>query len=297
MKVIFSFQNNSFRPQKQKLAFGAGLTPKMMREIKQTDPLEISRRFARKNIPATFNGDQTLAWLCGKCADIIEYLKRFGHEWHLPTEIGIEDFVNLNVDDIAMTGFCNPAPTFLRKNSTLVTPAKAIFFNTFETVRKQIPKDRQWLYDWRNINAIADENYANKYFSTGHFLTDILHEFIHPAHESRMQSRLSGKEVIERIKLAKSEQKAEEYRIKYGDRISQICNYALENPLEAIACDMTRVIVDSLNPETLMPTKNPFIGTPYENLSFWQRVNIPDYPDSERPLQEILRRFWNGQFE
>ena len=52
-----------------------------------------------------------------------------------------------------------------------------------------------------------------------------------------------------------------------------------------------------LDKETLMPTKNPFKGTPYEKLSFWQRVNIPNCSDDERSLNEILRNFWNGKFE
>lgn len=59
---------------------------------------------------------------------------------------------------------------------------------------------------------------------------------------------------------------------------------------------MTRSVVSCLDKDTLMLTRNPFIGTPYENLSFWQRVNVSDYSDEDRPLKEILRRFWNGKF-
>ncbi len=93
------------------------------------------------------------------------------------------------------------------------------------------------------------------------------------------------------------ESQIEEYQKKYGKKLSQICNYALKNPFEAVACDISRVIADSLDKNTLMPIRNPFIGTPYEKLSFWQRVNIPKYSDEERPLKEILRNFWNGKFE
>ncbi len=70
------------------------------------------------------------------------------------------------------------------------------------------------------------------------------------------------------------------------------------NPLEAVACDMAKVIVDSLDAKTLMPTKNPFIGTSYEKLSFWQRVNLPTHDKDEvLSLHEILRNFWNGKFD
>jgi hypothetical protein len=60
---------------------------------------------------------------------------------------------------------------------------------------------------------------------------------------------------------------------------------------------MSRLIADSLDKTTLKPIKNPFKNTPYENLSFWQRRNIPKYSDEDRPLNEILRNFWNGKFD
>ena len=60
---------------------------------------------------------------------------------------------------------------------------------------------------------------------------------------------------------------------------------------------MSRTIIDSLNKTTLAPARNPFTNTPYETLSFWRRVNNPQYSDETRPLHEILRNFWDGKFD
>ena len=88
-------------------------------------------------------------------------------------------------------------------------------------------------------------------------------------------------------------------REKYGDRVKQICDYALQNQLEAVACDMSKTITESLDKNTIHPNKQPFIDTAFEKLFFWQpkRIKIPVYSDEERPLIEIIRSFWNGDFQ
>ena len=60
---------------------------------------------------------------------------------------------------------------------------------------------------------------------------------------------------------------------------------------------MSRIIANSLDKETLMPTKNPFINTPYEKFYFWQSKKTPIYQEKDRALNEILRNFWNGKFD
>lgn len=299
MKILFSSQKpHQSNPQKQNIAFEAGLTLKMMEEIQQADVLAISSRLAKKGIPTDFKGNKVIAWCCNKTVEILEQLnKKTGRKFVLPRGIYVEDFEKLNIEDKNTIGFCNLARTNLIKNSKEEIPAKIIYFDTLMQKRTNASSEMQWLYDWDNINLISDYRYATKQTGTDSFLDIFLHEVSHNVHLDKLLQRYNGKIVRQKILSAKDEKQVAEYQKKYGARISQICNYALTDPLEAVACDMSKIIANALDKETLIPLKNPFIGTPYENLSFWQRVNIPDCSDEERPLNEILRRFWNGKFD
>lgn len=300
MKVVFSFQkNNSLKPQKQNAVFGAGLTPKIAQEIQQVDDLAISNRLAKKGIPTEFKGNKVVAWCCDKTVEIFEQLNEKYHtRLALPKGIYVDDFEKLNVDDVNATGFCNLFPTDkFKKNSNEFVPGDVIFFNSFETFKNQFPIEWQVLHNWNKINTIADAQYVTKYSSTNHFLDVFIHEFSHSTHEERLRKKIGGEVLEVKIDSVKTAKNIEEYKQKYGEKISQICKYALTNPLEAVACDMSRIITSCLDGNTLMPRKNPFIGTPYERLSLWKRVNIPYYVDEQRPLIEILRNFWNGNFD
>lgn len=299
MKIVFSFQkDNLSKPQKQNIAFGAGLTPKMMQEIQQVDVLEISKKLAKKGIPTDFNGNKVIAWCCDKTVEIFEQLnKKFGQKLALPKGIFVEDFGKLNVEKPDYISFSNFAPTKLKKDSEEIISPMSLFFNTFETFKKDVDNKHLWFYDWNNIDEISNFHYWAKNSSNNFFLDTFLHEFAHVAHEDRLLDKIGGQALIDKLNKCKDPICAEKFKNKYGKKLSWICDYAQSDPFESIACDIPKRIVDSLDKETLMPTRNPFIDTPYENLSFWQRMKIPNYPDKDRPLKEILRNFWNGKFD
>lgn len=304
MKVAFLPPNNNFNSSKNQhtnVNFEAGLTPKMMQEIQQADVLEISARLAKKGIPTNFKGNRAIAWCSEKALRIIEQLnERFDAKLAMPKGVFVEDFAELNLPDTEKSsyGFCNFRPTKLKKNSDEIVPAETVFFNSFDTFNSQVPPCMRLVaHDWNFINTIADFQYWTKASSTDHFLDLFMHEFSHVPHIDRMLQRFGGKTSAKKIDQIKSAEYKEEYKRKYGSKISQICDYALEAPPEAVACDMSRIIAECLDKETLMPTRNPFIGTPYERLSLLQRINIPYYSDEQRPLPEILRNFWNGNFD
>lgn len=284
MKVIFSFQNNNYsKPQNFQVNFEAGLTPKMIQEIQRADVLEISSNLAKKGILTDFQENKIVAWGCEKTVDIFEQLnKKYKLKLALPKGIYVKDF-NLLHENPNVLGTCNMLPSKLIKNSDERIPERTIFFNS--------------LHNWENIDKISDNDYARGLSSTPHFLNFGLHEAIHSSHEYRLLEKQGADILAKELRLYKKEKQIIEFQRKYGERISQICNSAQADPFEAIACDIPRVIINALDEETLLPTKNPFIGTPYENLSFWQRVDMPNYSDQERPLNEILRNFWNGKFE
>lgn len=299
MKVVFSFQkNNSVKSQKQNIEFGAGLTPKMMQEIQKADAFEISNRLTKKGIPADFKGNKVIAWCCDKTVKVFEQLnKKYHAKLALPKGIFVEDFKNLKIDNSNIPGFCNPTSTKLKNNSNEIIDPQTIFFNNYESILKDISNEVKHYYDWNYIDEIADYDFSNKGSSTNHFLYYFLHEFSHASHENRLLKKIGGQAFDEKIDSVRSKEQIEDYHKKYGQKISIICNNALDDPFEAIACDMPRIIASSLDQETLIPAGNPFIGTPYENLSFWQRVNLtPHDKNEEISLHEILRNFWNGKF-
>lgn len=298
MKILFACQNNNSN-QPPKIVFGAGLTRVLEKEILNTDVLEISDRLAQKGIPTDFNGNPVIAWGSAKTIELFERLnKNYKLKLALPKGIYAKDFRELNTDEPEAMGICNFFDTELIKGSKTRIPGQTVFFNTFETAINNTPPEHRWLLNWLNINRISDYLYQTKHLSTDHFLGVFIHEFTHNSHESNAFDKLGNWDmVLEKFRTVKESENIEEFKRKYGQKISQICEYALTNPLEAVACDFSKVVADSLDPQTLLPTRNPFIGTPYENLSFWQMVKIPNCSDDERPLQEILRRFWNGKFD
>lgn len=264
------------------MSFKAGLTAKMLAELKQVNTLEISDKLIKQGIPSDFRNNKIIAWSCDKTIEIFQQLnKKFGQKLSLPKGFYVEDFTKLNVENQRALSTCNLRPTELIKNSSEPVPSRTIFFNT--------------LHNWDNIDSISDINYANRCFSTDSFLYVFLHEFSHVVHEDRLLNKLGGKKLSKELEKLNNEEQLQAYRRKYGARVEQICNYAMNTPLDAIACDLPRVIAPCLEAETLSPTKNPFIGTPYEKLHFWQRTqkNL----DNNDSLNEILRNFWNGKFD
>lgn len=297
MKIIFAYPHNN-SPKPENIVFGAGLTREIGREMRNVNVLEISDRLTQKGIPTDFKGNKVIAWCSAKTIEVFQQLnKNFQTHLALPKGIYVEDFAGLNVDSQTMPGFCNLQPVKLIKGSSEIIPSRTVFFNTFETAKKQLPPEAQWLFDWNYINEIADVNYAAKQSSTGHFLYFFMHELSHVAHEDRLLNKLGGQALAKRIEFVKNAKQIEEYQKKYGHKISQICKYALTDQFEAIGCDIPKRIANILDNGTLIPIKNPFLGTPYERLSLRQRINIPFYSDEERPLDEILRNFWNGKFK
>lgn len=271
------------------ISFKAGLTPKIMKDIQAVNPTEISQYLSNKEIVTNFQDNKIIAWCCAKVVEIIEYINNhYNQKLSLPKGIFVENFNNLKIPSTNIFGFCNLQPVKLYHNNEVI-PSRVLFFNSFKN------KNDSHL-NWNNLDTISDNRFLEKQSGTDYFLDIFLHEFFHASHEDRLINKLGSRKLAKLFKLLNDDKFIEEYPKKFGLKISQICDYALINPMEAVACDMSRITVNSLNKETLLPESNPFIGTPYEKLSFWKRINIPYYQLEEKPLIEILRDFWNGKF-
>jgi len=282
LQAIFPHINNNHqRIQKQSnVNFKAGLTPKIMQEINKTDVMELSRKLTQKGIPNDFKGNKILAWCCDKTVDIFQQLnQRFGLNLTLPKEIYVEDFRKLNVDNPQMYGFCNLAPFELRKGSSKTVPSRVIFLND--------------LHRWENIDSISNRRYKEKFASTDFFLDIPFHEFIHSAQENRLLDLYDGEILLEKLQSLKDSKQIARYQEKYGAKVSKISKYALNDPMDAVACDLSRRIANSIDRGNLTPIKNPFAGIPYQdNLSSFQKLQL-----KLSPLNNALRDFWNGNFE
>lgn len=283
-----------------KPSFSAGMSSKIAKEIQNVDPVMISKTLAKKGISTEFDNNQTIAWCCNKVVEIFEYLnQKHNTNLALPNGIIVTDFEKLNMENKKAYGFCNLRPYEMFNNSDRVVPSRVLFFNNFKSLTNNISEEKRLVYNWDNIDAISDFGFIMNRTPTDFFLDVFFHEFAHSAHETRLLNKLGAKKLAEKFDILDTKESLNQYRAKYGDRIKGICGYALNSPLEAVACDVSKTISKSMEKDFNFPKTNPFIDTPYERLFFWQpkRIKIPVYTDEERPLKEILRNFWNGVFD
>lgn len=285
--------NQNYSNKKQSITFKAGMTSKIISSIVNTDVADISNKLAKKGVDSEFRGNKIVAWCSGKVVEIFEQINdKFAKNLPMPKGIYVEDFANLKSNNLYSAGFCNMFPTYLYKNSAKVIDGKTLFFNNYSSINSTIPSQIKWQYDWEYINTNADLNYARKQFATPHFLNVFLHEFSHLAHEENMLKKFGGKKLLDILNQTLSKKEICKFAEKYNNTVSEICDYATASPLETIACDMPKKIVSALD-ESLNITKNPFKNTPYEKSPLIQRLNN-NYPNT--PLDNILRNFWNGNF-
>lgn len=268
--------------QKKQLNFKAGLTLSMLQEINSTDVKLISKELKQKDIDSDFKENKIIAWCSRKSVEIFEHInKNYNSNLLLPKGIFVENFSELNVKP-TLIGFCNFTRSLLKKTSKEASEPATIFFNSN--------------HEWNSINEIADLNYKNHMFATNIFLHDILHEFSHVAHEGQLLNRFSVSQFINKLDfIQQNEVYLKNYRNKYKAQLKTICDYSLINPLEAIACDFTRTIANSLNKEALLPAKDPFYKTSYGKLPFFNKL-FNTAPSLDADKSKILKRFWNGDF-
>ena len=82
------------------------------------------------------------------------------------------------------------------------------------------------------------------------------------------------------------------FQQKYKQDLNKICKYASTNPLETIACDLSKRTIENLNKSSLLPEKNYISKSPYKRTT-------PLFPalNQEARFSKLLIRFWNGKFK
>jgi len=247
------------------------MTMKIANEIKSANIAEISGNFAKQGISTDFQGNKVIAWCCQKTLGIFNELNRkYGLKLGLPKAIYVNDFSQLKCpDEIDGHAFHLFLPCKIKPGSEQIFSERTLFFN----------RDS---YAWKNINEFADVRFKNSNAASNNFLDVFTHEFSHPAHVVNLRRKQNAETYTQFIYDALKERNKQ--------KLSTICDYAAKNPIEAIGCDLSRTVIDSLN-SNLVPIKNSFANSPYEKLSVWDRLFGAD----EDELNQLLRDFWNGK--
>lgn len=263
--------------------FQAGLTSNMKQEIKFADVNKISKYFESQGIENNFKSNKVIAWCSLKCLKILqEMTKRFNLNLGFPKGIFVENFNDLQAINKSSLAFANFAPTKVYKNKDIITSEKTIFFNNFEN-----PKI------WETIDEIADENYAEGLSPTDFFLETFLHEFMHVIHECHLMNKLGGQKLGTLLLNNPKTDCITKFQTKYGNSLKQICDYAITNPMEAVACDLSKRAINNLNKEQLVPVNNFIKSSPYDKTGIltdlYANLFIKNRTD------KILKKCWDGK--
>jgi len=102
--------------------------------------------------------------------------------------------------------------------------------------------------NWDDIQNLMIEQRNINQFSTNHFLATFIHEYMHNVHFDHLEKRFgSGSKLFAKMQK----------QFKNNDTIFMLQretgNYGATRPCEMFAEEMTELIVDSLNPKTIMP--------------------------------------------
>ena len=273
--------------QKTRLNFRAGMTPQIKQEIASCNPAELSFALQKNGIYTDFKGNKVIAWCTQKCIEIIRDLnKKYNLKLGLPSEVFVEDFESLRIKKKDSLGITNVLPARLYKRSNVVIPENTICFNEFQEYNSSNGNSV-----WDNIDRIIENQYKYNITPTDNFLDIFLHEFSHIIHAKHLRARMSDSKFHSTVRKSFANEDGDIFRERYGPMLSRICDYAAENPFEAVACDLSKHITLNLD-KTLMPQNNPFTGSPYMKTSFWNKLT-----DKQRrePLFQILAKFWDGK--
>lgn len=269
--------NNNY---KDKISYGGGLTKPMIADIRSTDVSRVQNYFAHNNINTEFQNNRFIAWASVRVFEILKsFQENFGLKLGFPTNILVKDVNSLNLPNLENTyGFCNLVPSKIHKNSDEITPAKSIIFN------KNFP--------WHNINEISDfDFYTTQNSSTDFFLESVFHEFGHIIHEDHLLQNFNINTVLEKLISLTMPKTVEHYQDTYGSLVEkEICRYAKNEPLDLIACDMSKRFIDNIDLNSLLTNGNPFKNSPYERF-YTLRSLFKD----KTPITSLIRQIYQGK--
>lgn len=272
-------------------SFKAGLTTKIINEVKSSNVAEIEIALLKKGIKTDFANDKISAFCVNKLVEIFQMInKKFKTNFELPKAVFVEDFQRLDIQNKKLFAFTNLLPAKLKNGSNEVFSEQSIFLNNQNFKFNDIETNL------KNLNLLADKNFEAGFYSGNLFFHNYLHEFSHCAHEGSLLNKLKNDSFAQKLTQLLDKKTLHTIRIQYDDFSSKSSSYSSENAMELIAEELSRLIQESLNPSNLMPHndrfKNSFLSQ--NKLLIKVKNMLLDCTDAKN---KILNNFWIGKIE
>ncbi len=276
-----------------KPSFKAGLTSKIINEVKSTNVANIETNLLEKGIIAGFQDDKISAFCVSKLVEIIQIInKKFKTNFELPKAVFVDDFEKLNIENKKLFAFTNFLPAKLKQGCGEVFSEQTIFLNNRNFKSHDIETNL------KNLNALADRNYSSKFYSGDLFFHNYIHEFSHCAHEGAMRKKMTAEEFVQRISKIYDEKSIAEFQTKYGKLFTDSPIYSQSNQLELIADELSRLFELSLNVSTLEPQNNSFKNSFLNQNKIFTKINSLFSDDKNlKNKNRVLYDFWSGRFD
>ena len=253
--------------------FGYGITRQIAKEIQRCDIAKIQKEFRKNNIPTDFQGEKFFAYCSLKCLNLIKHLNSmYKLNLGLPKGVFVKDFVKIGDELEDAFGATATVPTTAYENDNTIYPIGTVFF------------DKREHYTMNEYDIMSDMLYESGDQPSPFFLHLTLHEFAHAAHIDHLLNNFNVKEYVKKLI---SDDIPNEYipLIK-----NHVCEYATTDVFEAVACDMSKRIVEYIDEKALIPTSNPFKHGPYKKYNLFEKLSKKD------ELDKIMHKFWLGKF-
>ena len=258
------------KPNNNSPKFGSGFR-QVETMAKNLDIGRVSAHMQKLGIENNFEGNKIVAACSALTTNIFLKLG-----FKPPTGVFVTPFKKLSSDLNNALGFCMPdtsqycAPQ-LEKLYGRRFNIRSVFFNSD--------------INWNNLQKDVDLGRATNHASTAHPLHTFLHEFVHNVHIDHIYKKFgfskpnnlgyksgNGEQILARLQgmpLVTHKQAVK----------TTVSDYGTKDPIELVAENMTDLIVDSLNPYSLRPQKNPFTFSAFLN---------------GKTVDEIFKRAWHG---
>ena len=145
---------------------------------------------------------------------------------------------------------------------------------------------------WDKIDKWSDINFDERFSTTDFFMEIFIHEFAHVIHNNNLLKKISMSKLAKKFKLIQNPIYLRKFQDKYENRLDNICTYASSHPFEAVACDLSKRIINNTDRNTLEISKNIISQSPYENTNFITRKL--KYKDA---IDKLLNSIWRGKFD
>ena len=260
----------------------------------------VSNNFRTVGIDADFGYNRPVACCCVVVYNIFDYLSKNYNLpfWAKPPSIRIYNDHELLIPKLkGSLGFCIPESQYVLMDQPAFEARSLFLNNAYNTTNA--------------IDDVANKNYQNRWSSTDHFLHTYIHEWAHNIHIDilyrtfgydgmcpRARARYNSwygapydpnpsvngvQHLIQNI-FPKSYSDKEKEKIK--KEISQYAAGTITpdgrkiggNPFEVVAEYMTKNIVETLDKNTLLPTRNPFANG----------------NNNSNEVNEIISKAWRG---